>query len=49
MFACDGHNGQHIYILPSQQLILVILGYSPTPRGGMDIDRLLRDILGTLH
>jgi len=49
MFACDGHDGQHIYILPSQQLIVVILGYSPTSRGGMDIDRLLRDILGTLH
>jgi len=49
MFACDGHDGQHIYILPTQQLVVVILGYSPTSRGGMDTDRLLRDILSTLN
>jgi CubicO group peptidase (beta-lactamase class C family) len=48
MFACDGHDGQHIYIMPDQQLIVVILGYSPTSRGGMDTDRLLKDILSTL-
>ena len=48
MFACDGHDGQHIYILPTQQLVVVILGYSPTSRGGMDTDRLLKDILSTL-
>ena len=49
MFGCDGHDGQHIYILPSQELVVVILGYSPTSKGGMDIDRLLKDILGTLN
>ena len=48
MFACDGHDGQHIYILPTQQLVIVVLGYSPTSRGGMDTDRLLKDILDTL-
>jgi hypothetical protein len=48
MYACDGHDGQHIYILPSQQLVVVVLGYSPTFKGGMDTDRLLKDILGTL-
>ena len=48
MFACDGHDGQHIYILPTQELVVVILGYSPTSKGGMDTDRLLRDILSTL-
>jgi CubicO group peptidase (beta-lactamase class C family) len=48
MFACDGHDGQHIYILPTQELVVVILGYSPTFKGGMDTDRLLRDILTTL-
>jgi hypothetical protein len=48
MFACDGHDGQHIFILPTQQLVVVILGYSPTSKGGMDTDRLLKDILSTL-
>jgi CubicO group peptidase (beta-lactamase class C family) len=49
MFACDGHDGQHIYILPTQQLVVVVLGYSPTSKGGIDTNRLLRDILGTLQ
>ena len=48
MFACDGHDGQHIFILPTQQLVVVILGYSPTSKGGMDTDRLLKDIISTL-
>ena len=49
MFACDGHDGQHIYILPTQKLVVVILGYSPRSKGGMDTDRLLKDILATLN
>jgi CubicO group peptidase (beta-lactamase class C family) len=49
MYACDGHDGQHIYIMPTQELIVVILGYSPTSKGGMDCDRLLRDVLSTLQ
>jgi CubicO group peptidase (beta-lactamase class C family) len=48
MFACDGHDGQHIYILPTQELVVVVLGYSPKSKGGMDTDRLLKDILSTL-
>ena len=48
MFACDGHDGQHIYILPTQRLVVVVLGYSPLSKGGMDTDRLLKDILNTL-
>jgi len=48
MFACDGHDGQHIFILPTQELVIVILGYSPTSKGGMDTDRLLKDILSSL-
>jgi len=48
MFSCDGHDGQHIYIMPTQELVVVILGYSPTSKGGMDVDRLLNDVLSTL-
>lgn len=48
MFACDGHDGQHIYIMPTQKLVVVVLGFSPRSKGGMDTDRLLKDILGTL-
>lgn len=49
MYSCDGHDGQHIYILPTQELVVVVLGYSPTSKGGMDINRLLKDILSTLQ
>ncbi len=48
MYQCVGHDGQRIFIVPDQQLIVVILGYSPTSGGGMDFDRVLKDILGTL-
>ncbi len=47
MYMCEGHDGQQIFILPTQELVVVVLGYSPMPVG-MDCDRLLKDILGTL-
>jgi CubicO group peptidase (beta-lactamase class C family) len=49
MFACDGHDGQHIYIIPSKELVIVILGYSPSTGGGMKTDQLLKDILDCLN
>ncbi|HKK42123.1 MAG TPA: serine hydrolase [Bacteroidales bacterium] len=47
MYMCEGHDGQQIFILPDQQLVVVVLGYSPQPVG-MDCDRLLKDILSAL-
>jgi hypothetical protein len=48
MYACQGHDGQRIFILPSQELIVIVLGYSPKSKGGMDFDSLLKDILKTV-
>jgi CubicO group peptidase (beta-lactamase class C family) len=48
MFSCKGHDGQYIFILPSQQMVIVILGFSHEPDNNIDIDRLMKDILGTL-
>lgn len=48
MYSCEGHDGQRIFILPSKELIVVVLGCSPTSKGGMNFDALLRDILGTV-
>jgi CubicO group peptidase (beta-lactamase class C family) len=45
-YMCVGHDGQRIYIMPDQELIVVVLGYSR--RGTMDFDRLLTDILRTI-
>ena len=48
MFYCDGHDGQDIFIFPSQQVVVVILGYSPKPDNLIDFNALLRDILSTI-
>jgi CubicO group peptidase (beta-lactamase class C family) len=49
MYMCEGHDGQGIFIMPGQELIIVVLGYSPRSKGGIDFDRLLKDILSTLN
>jgi len=45
MYSCQGHYGQKIFIIPSKELIVVILGFSPKPNNVMDFDTLLADIL----
>ena len=45
MYYCDGHDGQDIFIFPSQQVVVVILGYSPKPDNLIDFNALLSDIL----
>jgi len=45
MFMCVGHDGQRIFIIPSKEMVVVVLGYSPSSNGGMDFDTLLRDVL----
>ena len=45
MYSCNGHDGQQIFILPSQQLVVVILGYSPKPDNVIDFNTLLKDIM----
>ncbi len=46
MFMCVGHDGQRIFIIPSLDLITVVLGYSPDD--SMDFNQLLADIIDTL-
>ena len=48
MFSCQGHDGQEIYIIPSQDLVVVVLGYSPKPDRVIDFNALLRDIIAAL-
>lgn len=45
MYRCQGHNGQRIFILPDQELAIVVLGYSPKKTNDMDFDRLIGDVL----
>lgn len=45
MFMCEGHDGQYICIIPSKDIVVVVLGYSPRSKGGIEIDRLLGDVL----
>ena len=45
MYSCQGHDGQMIFIIPSKELVVVVLGYSPKPDRVIDFDSLLRDII----
>lgn len=47
MYMCIGHDGQRIFILPSHELIVVVLGYSPNDT--MDFNALMGDILATVQ
>lgn len=49
MYWCDGHDGQYIYIIPSSQLVLVILGYSPKPDNVIDQNALLKDVINQIY
>ena len=48
MYSCNGHYGQRIFIIPSRELVVVVLGYSPKPDRVMDFDALLADILNAI-
>lgn len=48
MFSCQGHDGQEIYIIPSKELVVVVLGYSPKPDRVIDFNALLRDVIAAL-
>ena len=48
MFYCDGHDGQDIFIFPSHDLVVVVLGYSPKPSNVIDFNGLLRDVIKVL-
>ena len=49
MYWCQGYDGQRIFIIPSKELIVVILGFSHKPDHAMDFDALLSDILKTIN
>ena len=48
MYSCNGHDGQQIYIIPSKELVVVVLGYSPKPDKVMNFDLLLSDVISTV-
>lgn len=45
MFSCNGHDGQYIFMIPSREIAIVILGYSPD---GIELEKLIGDVLKTL-
>ena len=45
LFSCIGHDGQRIFIIPSKELVVVVLGYSNLPDHMIGFARLVRDIL----
>ena len=48
MFNCQGHDGQQVFIIPSKDLVVTVLGYSPKPDRVIDWNALVRDIIAEL-
>ena len=40
--------GQQIFIIPSKELVVVVLGYSPKPDRVIEFNRLLKDVIAAL-
>ncbi len=49
MYSCNGHDGQRIFILPKEDTVIVVLGYSPKGSNNMDFDLLLSDVLSAIR
>jgi CubicO group peptidase (beta-lactamase class C family) len=49
MFSCQGHDGQMIFILPAQQLVVVVLGFSHKPDNELDFNSLLGEIVRAIN
>ena len=49
LYYCDGYDGQRIFIIPSKELAVVVLGFSHKPDHVMNADELIGDILGTIN
>ena len=47
-FMCQGHDGQQIFMVPSKDLVVVVLGYSPKPDRTVNSNALLKDIIERL-
>lgn len=48
MYCARGHDGQRIFIIPSKNLVAVVLGYSPKKDGEIDWNPLLKAICSSL-
>lgn len=49
MYSCNGHDGQQIFMIPSKDLVIVLVGYSPKPDHEMNFDALLGDIISAIR
>lgn len=49
MYRSQGHDGQRIFILPDEELAIIVLGYSPKKTNNMDFDRLIGDVLKAME
>lgn len=49
MYACNGHDGQRIFIIPSKEMVIVVLGYSPKSKGGVNFNALLKTCLQAIN
>lgn len=46
LFSCNGYQGQHVFIIPSKDLVIVRFGLSENP--DFDVDTFLKDVLSAI-
>jgi len=46
LFSCNGYQGQHIFIIPSKEMVIVRMGLTEAPE--FDFDTFLKEILATV-
>ncbi|MGI5914056.1 MAG: serine hydrolase domain-containing protein [Bacteroidales bacterium] len=49
LYYCSGHDGQQIFIIPSEDIVIVVLGYSPSSTGGIDFNAVIGDVLDCIE
>ena len=49
MYSCNGHDGQQIFIIPSKEMVIVLVGYSTKPNRVMKFNELLGDVLNAIN
>ncbi|TCN63053.1 serine hydrolase domain-containing protein [Acetobacteroides hydrogenigenes] len=47
-FSCEGHDGQYVVIIPSRQLAIVVLGYSPRSSNALKLGLLVKDVVAAV-
>jgi hypothetical protein len=47
LFSCNGYQGQHVFIIPSKDIVIVRFGLAENPE--FDVDTFLSEVLSSIQ